>query len=278
MPAIILDGKSVAKKIKDELKEKISKLNSKPCLVVILVGKNPASQMYVSMKEKACSKVGINVICKDLPVDVSEKKLIAAINGLNNDSEVHGILIQLPLPVHINTQKILSLLDPSKDVDGFCPLNLGRLTNNDELFVAATPLGIIRLVEEYGINVEGMDAVVVNHSVVVGRPLSQLLLNRNATVTVCHVKTKDLSSYTKNADLLISGTGVPGLITEDMVKDGVIVVDVGISEKDGKIVGDVDFERVKEKASHITPVPGGVGPMTIAALMENTLKAYQLRK
>jgi methylenetetrahydrofolate dehydrogenase (NADP+)/methenyltetrahydrofolate cyclohydrolase len=228
--------------------------------------------MYVDMKEEACSEVGIKSIRKELLLETKEAELLTLIESLNEDDSVHGILIQLPLPDHIELNKVFHSISPEKDVDGFSPINMGNLLAADESLVAATPKGVMMLLDEYGIDVEGKEVVIVNHSTVVGKPLAMLFLNRLATVTVCHVKTKDLAIHTKKADILVSATGKAQLIKADMVKEGVVVVDVGVAKVDGKTVGDVDFENVKEKSSYISPVPGGAGPMTIAALLQNTLK------
>jgi len=279
--ATILDGKKVSEIYRQRIKEEIEKYTSKglrkPSLAVVLVGEDPASKVYVSNKRKACQKVGMESLFYHLPEDTEEEKLLSLVEELNNNPEVDGILVQLPLPKHINPQRVIEAIKPDKDVDGFHPENMGKLIANlDGGFIPCTPLGIKILLEHYGIEVQGKDVTVVGAGYIVGKPLSVLLLNMNATVTTCHIYTQDLKKHTLNADILISATGVPHLIKEDMVKEGAVVVDVGISKVDGKIVGDVDFERVKEKASYITPVPGGVGPMTITALLMNTLKAYKL--
>ncbi len=278
--ATILDGKKVSEIYRQRIKEEIEKYTSKglrkPSLAVVLVGEDPASKVYVSNKRKACQKVGMESLFYHLPEDTEEEKLLSLVEELNNNPEVDGILVQLPLPKHINPQRVIEAIKPDKDVDGFHPENMGKLIANlDGGFIPCTPLGIKILLEHYGIEVQGKDVTVVGAGYIVGKPLSVLLLNMNATVTTCHIYTQDLKKHTLNADILISATGVPHLIKEDMVKEGAVVVDVGISKVDGKIVGDVDFERVKEKASYITPVPGGVGPMTITALLMNTLKAYK---
>jgi len=278
--ATILDGKKVSEIYRQRIKEEIEKYTSKglrkPSLAVVLVGEDPASKVYVSNKRKACQKVGMESLFYHLPEDTEEEKLLSLVEELNNNPEVDGILVQLPLPKHINPQRVIEAIKPDKDVDGFHPENMGKLIANlDGGFIPCTPLGIKILLEHYGIEVQGKDVTVVGAGYIVGKPLSVLLLNMNATVTTCHIYTQDLKKHTLNADILISATGVPHLIKEDMVKEGAVVVDVGISKVDGKIVGDVDFERVKGKASYITPVPGGVGPMTITALLMNTLKAYK---
>ena len=279
--ATILDGREVSKIYREKLKKEIGEYKSKgyrePALAVILVGDDPASQVYVNNKRKACQQVGIKSLFYHLPEDTSEEKLLNLVRELNEDPEVDGILVQLPLPKHINPQKVIETIAPDKDVDGFHPENMGRLIANlDSGFVPCTPLGIKILLDHYGIDVKGKDTTIVGAGYIVGKPLSVLMLNMNATVTVCHIYTKDLKKHTLNADILVSATGVPHLIKEDMVKEGAVVIDVGISKKEGKIVGDVDFERVKEKASYITPVPGGVGPMTVTALLLNTVKAYKM--
>lgn len=279
--ATILDGKKVSQIYRESFKEEIEKYISKglrrPSLAVVLVGNDPASQVYVNNKRKACQKVGINSLYYHLEENISEQELLSLIDELNQNPEVDGILVQLPLPKHINPRKVIERISPDKDVDGFHPENMGKLIANVEGgFIPCTPLGIKMLFDHYGIDLQGKDVTVVGAGYIVGKPLSVLLLNMNATVTVCHIYTKDLKKHTLNADILISATGVPHLIKEDMVKEGAIVVDVGISKVEGKIVGDVDFEKVKEKASYITPVPGGVGPMTVTALLLNTIKAYKM--
>ena len=279
--AAILDGREVSKiyreKIKKEIEEYKSKGYREPALAVILVGDDPASQVYVNNKRKACQQVGIKSLFYHLPEESSEEKLLKLVEELNENPEVDGILVQLPLPKHINPQKVIETIAPDKDVDGFHPENMGKLIANlDSGFVPCTPLGIKILLDHYGIDVKGKDTTIVGAGYIVGKPLSVLMLNMDATITVCHIYTKDLKKHTLNADILVSATGVAHLIKEDMVKEGAIVIDVGISKKDGKIVGDVDFERVKEKASYITPVPGGVGPMTVTALLLNTVKAYKM--
>ncbi|NPB05015.1 MAG: bifunctional methylenetetrahydrofolate dehydrogenase/methenyltetrahydrofolate cyclohydrolase FolD [Aquificae bacterium] len=278
--ATILDGRAVSRIYRERIKEEVERFKRlgyrEPSLAVVLVGNDPASQVYVNNKQKACKKVGIRSLFYHLPEDTPEERLLSLVGELNENPEVDGILVQLPLPKQINPQKVIETIDPNKDVDGFHPENMGKLFSNLEGgFVPCTPLGIKLLLDHYGIDLKGKDVTVVGAGYIVGKPLSVLMLNLNATVTVCHIYTKDLKEHTRRADVLVSATGVPHLIKEDMVKEGAVVVDVGISKKDGKIVGDVDFERVKEKASYITPVPGGVGPMTITALLLNTLKAYK---
>ena len=273
----ILDGKALSNKIKAQIKEdvqELSKYNITPGLAVILVGNDPASQTYVSMKAKACKEVNIYSVVHEFPETISEEELLNTIESINKDSNIHGLLIQLPLPKHINTTKILEAVDPKKDVDGFHPYNVGRLVTNLDGFVPCTPLGVMELLNEYNIDVQGMDACVVGASNIVGKPMASLLLNANATVDICHIYTKDLKAHTQKADIVIVGVGKPNLITADMVKDGAIIIDIGINRlENGRLVGDVDFENVSKKASYITPVPGGVGPMTIAMLLKNTIKA-----
>jgi len=278
--ALILDGKALSKKIREEIRKEVKSFTLKglrpPSLAVILVGNDPASEIYVNNKRKACEKVGIRSLFYKLPENVPEEKLLGLIYELNLNEEVDGILVQLPLPKHISQTKVILSISPTKDVDGFHPENMGKLVAQiDDGFIPCTPLGIDILLRHYGIEVEGKDITIVGAGFIVGRPLSLLMLWRNATVSVCHIYTKDIRKFTKEADILISATGVPHLIKEDMVKEGAVVIDVGISRLNGKIVGDVDFERVKERVSAITPVPGGVGPMTVTALLLNTLKAYK---
>lgn len=277
---LILDGKTLSKEIREEIKKEVKGFTSKgfrpPALAVILVGNDPASEIYVSNKRKACEKVGIKSLFYHLPEDTSEEKLLGLIYELNVNEEVDGILVQLPLPKHIDQTRVILSISPEKDVDGFHPENMGKLVSQiEDGFIPCTPLGIDILLRHYGIDVKGKDVTIVGAGFIVGRPLSLLMLWRNATVSVCHIHTKDIKKFTREADILISATGVPHLIKEDMVKEGAVVVDVGISRLNGKIVGDVDFENVKKKASAITPVPGGVGPMTVTALLLNTLKAYK---
>jgi methylenetetrahydrofolate dehydrogenase (NADP+)/methenyltetrahydrofolate cyclohydrolase len=275
MTAVILDGKAVSAKIRAGLKSRAAKLGLKPGLAAVLVGDNRSSQLYVKLKQDACEEAGFYSEKHVLPADASEDSLIRLIEKLNHQSNIHGILIQMPLPKHISVKNVVKAISPEKDVDGFHPCNNGAVMDGDEGLVSATPKGIIRLLEGYDIGFDGKEVVIVNHTIVLGRPLSMLLMNRNATVTVCNHRTKDLKRHVLEADILVSGAGVPGLIKADMVRKGCVVVDAGIAFVNGKTVGDVDFEAVRAKASHITPVPGGVGPMTIAALLENTLLAAE---
>ncbi|MCS7261912.1 MAG: bifunctional methylenetetrahydrofolate dehydrogenase/methenyltetrahydrofolate cyclohydrolase FolD [Aquificaceae bacterium] len=278
----ILDGRSLSELIRQEIKQEIdhhvASGRRPPALAVVLVGEDPASQVYVANKQKACEKVGIRSLPYFLPSNTTTQELLELIAQLNAEEQVDGILVQLPLPPHINSQEVITAINPSKDVDGFHPENMGKLVARMEGgFVPCTPLGIDLLLKHYGVELKGKDVVVVGEGFIVGRPLSLLLLWRGATVSICHIHTKDISQYTKRAEVLISATGVPGLIKAHMVREGAVVVDIGISRVGDRIMGDVDFEEVKEKASAITPVPGGVGPMTVSALLLNTLKAYRKR-
>lgn len=272
----ILDGKKLAEKVRNELRNDVKKLDHVG-LAVVLVGDDEASRLYVSMKKKACEDVGIESIEVKLPNNINEEMLISEIEKLNLDSKVDGILVQLPLPKHINSAKILSLIDPNKDVDGFHPQNVGLLVTGTETgFIPCTPLGVIKLLEEYNINPKGKNSVIVGASNIVGKPVASLLLNRNSTIDICHIYTQDLKAHTLQADILVVGVGKTDLIRGDMVKDGVVVIDIGINKlSNGKIVGDINFDEVSKKASYITPVPGGVGPMTIAMLLQNTVQSAQ---
>jgi methylenetetrahydrofolate dehydrogenase (NADP+)/methenyltetrahydrofolate cyclohydrolase len=276
--AQLLDGTKVAREVKAWVKNETDRLKEQgviPGLAVILVGNDPASQVYVAQKEKACLEVGFKSFFFRLPVETTEKKLLALLRQLNADPAVHGILVQLPLPKHLDANAILMAIDPSKDVDGFHPWNAGRLAVGLKAPVPCTPRGVIHLLEVYGIPIAGRHAVVLGRSNVVGKPLAQLLLARNATITVCHSRTPNLASYTRAADILVAAVGRPRLITADMVKPGAVVVDVGINRLPEGLVGDVDFAGVSQVASYLTPVPGGVGPMTIAMLLQNTLEIAQ---
>lgn len=278
MSAIIMDGKAVSALVRREVKERAALLASKgvkPGLAVVLVGDDPASQVYVRQKEKACNEVGFASFMRYLPASTDERELLDLIDGLNSDPAVHGILVQLPLPKHIDKDRVAEAIGPEKDVDGFHPINVGRLTLGIETMEPCTPKGIVYLLEHYGIDIEGKRAVVVGRSNIVGKPVSLLLLSRNATVTVCHSRTKDLAGVTRQADILVAATGKPKMIDSSMVKGGAVVVDVGITRTQSGLIGDVDFDVVKEVASYITPVPGGIGPMTIAMLLLNALKAAE---
>ena len=276
----LIDGKTLSKKVQNSVKAEVDILKTKknivPGLAVVIVGDDPASHAYVSMKERACKAVGFYSITHKMPETITQEEIIKIITMMNNNPHIHGILVQLPLPKQIDTERILEVIDPTKDVDGFHPYNVGRMVSNLDGFVACTPLGVMRMFKEYNIELEGKNVVVVGASNIVGKPMATLLLNANATVTVTHIYTKDLASHTQNADIIIVGVGVPNLIKEDMVKDGAVVIDIGINRvKDDSLVGDVDFKNVSPKCSYITPVPGGVGPMTIAMLLQNTLKSAQ---
>lgn len=278
----LIDGKALANKVQASVTTQVEQLkrekNIVPGLAVILIGDDPASHAYVKMKAKACEKVGFYSITHNMPDTISQDEIIATIEMMNNNPRIDGILVQLPLPKHVDTDKILEVIDPKKDVDGFHAYNVGRLVTGLDCFVACTPLGVMKMFEEYNIDLQGKDVCVVGASNIVGKPMASLLLNANATVTITHIFTKDLKAHTLRADIIVVGVGVPGLIKEDMVKEGAIVIDIGINRiDDGSLVGDVDFKNVSPKCSYITPVPGGVGPMTIAMLLSNTAKAAKGR-
>ncbi len=287
MSATIIDGKAIAAKVKSGVAQKVQELKTKginPCLAVILVGSNPASVSYVTGKRKALAEAGMIDKSLELSEDISEEELLCVIDKLNKDPEVHGILVQLPLPKHINEDKVIMAIDPSKDVDGFHPVSVGNMVIGRHGFLPCTPHGIMVMLKEMNIKTDGANVVVVGRSNIVGKPVALLMLRKeyNATVTICHTGTKNMAEYVKNADIIIAAAGRPGTITADMVKDGAVVIDVGVnripdtSKKSGfHLEGDVDFNAIKEKASFITPVPGGVGPMTIAMLIYNTLEAAE---
>lgn len=276
---IILDGKSLADKITQNLKNEVSKLDKKPKLAVILVGDNPASEIYVRNKEKRAVEIGFESLVLPLPKDISEENLLEHIYILNEDENINAILIQLPLPAHLNKQRIMEAIEPIKDVDGFTSYNFGRLALGYKPYsYPCTPKGIIRLLDEYNIEIEGKNALVIGRSIIVGKPVSLLLQLRNATVTTAHSKTKNLKELASKADIIVSAVGKPRFITADYVKENAIIVDVGINRTENGLCGDVDFVNVKEKTSFITPVPKGVGPMTIAMLMENTLELYKIQQ
>ncbi len=289
MSCMIIDGKAVAADIRREVAEKVSEIKGKgivPCLAVILVGENPASVSYVTGKQKALAEVGMADRSIRLPEDTTEADLLKLIAELNADDSVHGILVQLPLPKHINEDNVIMAINPEKDVDGFHPVNVGNMMIGRKCFLPCTPHGVLVLLERAGVKTSGAEAVVIGRSNIVGKPLAVMLASKkyNATVTVCHTGTKDIAAITKKADIVIAAAGHPGTVTADMVKDGACVIDVGVNripdatKKSGfRLVGDVDYEAVKEKASVITPVPGGVGPMTIAMLMVNTLESAMNR-
>lgn len=273
----IIDGKKLAKKIRENLKFKCDELKEigiKPKFAIIMVGNDKASQIYVKNKSKACKEIGIEYEEYLLDKNSKQEELIKQIEKLNNDKTIYGILLQSPIPEHLDINEAFRTISPQKDVDGFNPVNVGKLCLNQDTFISCTPYGIIKMFEEYNINLTGKNITILGRSNIVGKPLIQCCLNKDATVTVCHSKTKNLKEHTKNADIVISAIGKEKFLTEDMIKKDCIVIDVGINRnEDGKIIGDVDFENVSKKASYITPVPGGVGPMTIAMLMNNIIKA-----
>jgi methylenetetrahydrofolate dehydrogenase (NADP+)/methenyltetrahydrofolate cyclohydrolase len=277
----IIDGNKIAQDIRNEVRQSAISLKEQkgiiPGLAVVLVGEDPASQVYVGRKAKACAEVGFLSREYKLPAETDEEKLLKIIRKLNRDKLIHGILVQLPLPKHISTEKIIAAIDPRKDVDGFHPNNVGGLVTGSPMFVPCTPRGIMELIARTGIDLKGKEAVVVGRSNIVGKPMALLLLAQHATVTICHSRTKDLPAVIRRADILIAAVGKAHMIKADMVKDGAIVIDVGVNRlENGKLAGDVDFNEVAPKASFITPVPGGVGPMTIAMLMKNTLDAAMM--
>ena len=278
----IIDGKAVSAAVKDEVKEQVAALKKDggvPCLAVVLVGDDPASKVYVRNKKRACEYCGIKSLEYILDKTASEQQLLDLIDVLNKEPTVHGILVQLPLPPHINEQKIINAISEQKDVDAFHPESVGKLMTGNPDFLPCTPAGVMEMLKKYNIETAGKDCVIIGRSNIVGKPMAMLMLAANSTVTICHSKTKNLKEKCLSADILIAAIGKPKFVTADMVKDGAVVIDVGINRtEDGKLCGDVDFDEVSKKASYITPVPGGVGPMTIATLMKNTLTAYKLKK
>jgi methylenetetrahydrofolate dehydrogenase (NADP+)/methenyltetrahydrofolate cyclohydrolase len=289
MSAKIIDGKQVAAEMRAELKIKVAELKTKnivPGLAVVLVGEDPASKSYVTAKERACEEIGILSDDNRLPADTTQEVLMALVNKLNNDPKINGILVQLPLPKHLNESEVLLAIDPNKDVDGFHPINVGKMVVGEEAFWPCTPHGIIQLLLRSNVTIEGAEVVIVGRSNIVGKPIANMLIQKsptgNATVTVCHTRTKNMAEHVKRADIIIAAAGRPNTVTADMVKDGAVVIDVGVNrvedetKKRGyRLVGDVDFEAIKEKASLITPVPGGVGPMTITMLLYNTVESAE---
>ena len=277
--ATIIDAKELSKKLKEQMKDRVAQMRQQgivPKLVVVLVGNNSASEVYVRNKHKACGEVGIESEVIKMPEETTQQELLDVVKGLNEDRTVDGILVQLPLPGQINEKVVLRSILPEKDVDGFHPVNVGLLSIGDDCYAPATPSGIIAMFKEYGIEIAGKHCVIIGRSNIVGKPMAALLLRHNATVTVCHSKTQNLSELTRQADIVIVATGHRHTLTADMVKEGAVVIDVGMNRNElGKLCGDVDFDEVKEKASFITPVPGGVGPMTITELLENTILAAQ---
>ena len=278
MTAKILDGAAMALEVEKELKQRVDALREKnvvPGLCVILVGNDPASQTYVANKEKACARLGIHSQTLRMGAETTQAELEAAIERANEDEAIHGILVQLPLPAHLDEHRALALIRPEKDVDGFHAVNMGRLARGEDCVVACTPKGALHMLKAAGVPIAGKNAVVIGRSNIVGKPMALLLLQENATVTICHSRTENLAEYTRRADILVAAVGKPRFVTADMVKEGAAVLGVGINRVDGKLCGDVDFEHVKEKAGWISPVPGGVGKMTIAMLMENTVSAAE---
>jgi methylenetetrahydrofolate dehydrogenase (NADP+)/methenyltetrahydrofolate cyclohydrolase len=280
---ILLDGKALSEKIKEEVRVEVAQLVEEkhitPGLAVILVGNDAASATYVASKAKSCKNAGIYSVVHEMPDSITQEELLETIERMNENPKLDGILVQLPLPKHIDTTVVLEAINPLKDVDGFHPYNVGRMVSNLDSFLPATPFGVMRMFQEYGIELSGKNVCVIGSSDIVGKPMAALLTNAKATVTVCNSRTKDLSSHTKAADIVVIAVGVPHLLKADMLKDGAVVIDVGINRLDtGKLTGDADFEDCKSKCTHITPVPGGVGPMTIAMLLKNTIKAAKLRE
>ena len=277
--AIIIDGKNLAKKIRQELKEEcdeVKKNNINPKLAVIMVGDDPASKVYVRNKSRACNEIGIDYEEFILKEETTQEELIKLIKKLNDDNNINGILLQSPIPKHLNINEAFKAITYKKDVDGFTPSSVGKLCIGEDTFISCTPYGVMKMFEEYNIDLTGKDVVILGRSNIVGKPLIQCCLQKNATVTVCHSRTKNLEEHTKRADVVISAIGQSKFLKADMVKDGAVIIDVGINRgEDGKLTGDVDFENVEKKASYITPVPGGVGPMTIAMLMNNVIKAVK---
>lgn len=275
--ALIIDGKKISNEIKDELKLKVEKMKEEGrqvTLAVVLVGNDPASKVYVANKKKACEYIGIRSLSYELPEQTSQEELLALVEKLNNDTDVNGILVQLPLPAHIDEEVVLAAISPAKDVDGFHPLNVGKLSIGQKGMVSCTPAGVIELLKRSGIDIEGKECVIIGRSNIVGKPMALLMLKENATVTVCHSRTKNLKEVTKRADILIVAMGKPRFINKDYVKEGAVVIDVGIHrDENNKLCGDVDYNDVVDHVSAITPVPGGVGPMTIAMLMKNCVES-----
>ena len=278
MAAKIIDGKKIADGIAKELKAKAKKMPRKPHLAVVLVGENPASMIYVKNKEKRALESGFDILVKRFPEKIGEAELLEEISNLNNNNFIDGMIVQLPLPKHIDEDLIIDAILPHKDADGFNPINLGNMFIGKNMVLPATPKGVIKLIESTGVKLDGLNAVVIGRSNIVGKPVAMLLLQKNMTVTVCHSKTKDLKKFTLDADVLVAATGKPGLVTGDMIKKGAIVIDVGTTRVSDKLVGDVDFDSVSKVAGYITPVQGGVGPMTIAMLLENTLECMMRSK
>ena len=276
---LIVDGRKIANEIKKEISSEIKELESRygltPTIATIIIGDNKESELYLKLRDKASSEVGIKSKHYRFPEEISEREIVEVIDNLNSDRDIHGIMLQQPIPKHLSLYNLLSRIDPKKDVEGLTPYNLGRLMMGEENIIPCTPLAVLKILEYMKVKLEGANVVIINHSIIVGKPLSILLLNRNATVTVCHVYTKNLKQYTINADIIITATGVPGLITEEYIKKDAIIIDVGITKTSNGVKGDVDFNSVKEKVGMITPVPGGVGPVTIACSILNMVKTFQ---
>lgn len=279
---MIIDGKKISTEIKDELKEQVAKLKGEGVevtLAVVKVGEDPASAVYVRNKEKACEYIGINSKKIEMPEETTEEELLNLVDELNNDPAINGILVQLPLPKHIDENKILLAIDPMKDVDGFHPVNVGKMVIGEESFLPCTPAGIIEMIKRSGLDIEGKECVIIGRSNIVGKPMAILMLRENATVTVTHSRTKDLPEVCKRADIIVAALGKAKFVTKDFVKEGAIIIDVGMDrDEDGKLCGDVDFDEVESIASAITPVPGGVGPMTVTMLLVNCLRSVELNK
>lgn len=272
--AILIDGKAISASVREEMKEEVAAMETKPGLAVIIVGNDPASKTYVKNKKKGCEQVGFYSEVHELPESTTQQELVALVNKLNGDEKIHGILVQLPLPRHLDDKAVIAAIDPRKDVDAFAEVNVGKIMIGNHSFLPCTPAGIMVLLERSGIDISGKECVVVGRSNIVGKPMAMLLLGANGTVTVCHSKTRDLAEVTRRADILVVAIGKADFITGDMVKEGAVVIDVGMNRNaEGKLTGDVDFKSVEPKASYITPVPGGVGPMTITMLLRNTITA-----
>jgi len=273
----IIEGKKAAAELIEKVKEDVSKLDKKPGLAVVIIGNDPASKIYVNMKEQKCKETGIDSYKYEFDENVSEKEVLELIDKLNNDEKINGILVQIPIPLHLSNDKIMEAIAPEKDVDGFTAVNIGKNIIGEQGLQPCTPRGVMKLFEYHNIELKGKEAVVIGNSVIAGNPIAQMLLKKWATVTVCHIETKDLKKHVKEADIIVSVVGKKNLITADMVKQGAVIIDVGMVRDGKNLCGDVDFENVKDKCSYITPVPGGVGPMTVASLMENTLYAYTMQ-
>ena len=281
MSAQIINGKQVSANIKERIKKEVEVLKEQgtiPGLAVVIVGNDPASRVYVNSKKKACEELGMYSVEYALSEDTTEKELLELVSKLNYDDKIHGILVQLPLPKHLDEKLIINNILPEKDVDAFHPVNVGKIMIGDFDFLPCTPAGVMELINETGIDITGKECVIIGRSNIVGKPQAMLMLHKNATVTICHSKTKDLKDVVKRADIVVAAVGIANLVTKDMIKEGAVVIDVGMNRlENGKLCGDVDFEGVSEVASYITPVPGGVGPMTIAMLMQNTLTAAKIK-